>query len=308
MTVMPDHAARLPETATLLVLDPVRGPVSRTISALALGDEVLVVAGSRMCFRRVMAAEEAPAPSRLTCVAPGAIGPDMPKQSVALDVRQPIAAPLSNALLRPAEDYPQPPGTVDPSYWLDITVENAERIIVDNMSIGTGPVQEMRQQPPVSRDNDSRSLTNVPVHLTALHNRAQSPGSMILNPIRAFNGTSELPLSTTFSEGPLTAYCFKLPPRTTTFRLSTASVQPPGDSRKLGIAIFRILFDKTEISLDSPALVRGFHRAESHELLAWRWTDGDGLLLLPPKPAQQLITIYVNDWHLTLQTASESNR
>jgi hypothetical protein len=42
----------------------------------------------------------------------------------------------------------------------------------------------------------------------------------------------------------------------------------------LGVAISRLWLDGRECSLDSPALISGWHAPES----GWRWTDGDATL------------------------------
>lgn len=97
-----------------------------------------------------------------------------------------------------------------------------------------------------------------------------------------------------------TVYRFTLPPRTTTLRLSSPSKQPDGDGRKLGVAVLRIVIESAEIPLDSPALVRGFHRAESGEGMTWRWTDGEALLILQPKPVLQTLEVATTHWHLML--------
>jgi autotransporter passenger strand-loop-strand repeat protein len=48
------------------------------------------------------------------------------------------------------------------------------------------------------------------------------------------------------------------------------------DARALGIAISRIWLDRREVSPESPGLAAGWHAPEP----GWRWTDGDGELLL----------------------------
>jgi hypothetical protein len=118
--------------------------------------------------------------------------------------------------------------------------------------------------------------------------------------IRAYNGPVEAALTGIATEGDLNVYRFALPPRTTTLRLSSHSVAPPGDGRRLGVAVARLVVESTDIPLESPALVRGFHRAESGQGLTWRWTDGEALLLLPPKPVPQTLSVYFTNWHLIL--------
>jgi hypothetical protein len=60
--------------------------------------------------------------------------------------------------------------------------------------------------------------------------------------------------------------------------------------------------DDIPIPLDSPALVRGFHRAESGDDITWRWTDGEALVILPPRPAEQVLAVGITNWHRMLTT------
>jgi hypothetical protein len=46
------------------------------------------------------------------------------------------------------------------------------------------------------------------------------------------------------------------------------------DTRVLGVAVARLTLDGREVALDSPAMVEGWHPAETD----WRWTDGNGVL------------------------------
>jgi hypothetical protein len=69
----------------------------------------------------------------------------------------------------------------------------------------------------------------------------------------------------------------RLPPGTRSVRLLSRAWVPaamrPGeaDERRLGVALARLWLGPREVSLDSPALTRGWHASEA----AGRWTDGD---------------------------------
>jgi hypothetical protein len=313
MTALPDHTARLTETTKVLVLDPAIGPIARPLSAIALGDEILAVSGGRICFRRVMASTEAPQPEHVVRIAVDAIGPQIPRNAILLDRRQPIGRPALPADLAAAADFgsqsPADPGR----YWFDITVEGAERIIAENLSLATGPLPGQAAAAPTPTPTPTPTPAPAPQFIPAPEPTAApiapvesgipvaGGGAGGAAPsIRAYSGPIEVVLSSIATEGDLNVYRFALPPRTTTLRLSSPSVAPPGDGRRLGVAVARLVVESTDIALESPALVRGFHRAESGQGLTWRWTDGEALLLLPPKPVPQSLSVYFTNWHLIL--------
>lgn len=302
MTVMPEHAARLLETSSLLVLDPISGPHPKSVANLALGDEILVQADGKMCFRRLISVFEALAPMSVSRLQSGALAQDVPRIPISVDARQPVGAPLAQALLEPAESFVSQPLPQIGEHWMDVVVEGAARIIVDNLSIGTGPLvagpspeQLMRK----SVETGSKvSATRQSVEISpAIETETANTQSVEIAPLKVFTGQIELSLLTQVQAESQMVLQFTLPSRTTTLRLISPSAQPPGDSRKLGVAVFRITVDDIEISLDSPALVRGFHRAETGEGLAWRWTDGEALMIMQPKPLPQNLSICITDWH-----------
>ena len=304
MTALSDHTARLTETTKVLVLDPTAGPIARARSAVALGDEILVVSGGRICFRRVMAATEAPQPDHVVRIAADALGTQVPRNALLLDARQPIGRPILPTVLTAATDFGSPSADEVARYWFDITVEGAERIIAENLSLATGPLPDLAEEtaPVVSTPAPTPVPTQQPI---AMPVPTTAPVEQVVTgdaapAIRAYNGPIEVALTGIATEADLNIYRFALPPRTTTLRLSSHSVAPPGDGRRLGVAVARLVVESMDIPLESPALVRGFHRAESGQGLTWRWTDGEALLLLPPKPVPQTLSVYFTDWHLML--------
>jgi hypothetical protein len=74
--------------------------------------------------------------------------------------------------------------------------------------------------------------------------------------------------------------CLTLPPWVGLLRLVTPSSITPGDERRLGAAITRLLVDDDDLTLNDPRLVSGFHALETTGGRSWRWTDGDAVLLL----------------------------
>lgn len=304
MTVMPEHAARLPETSRLLVLDPISGPSPRSVANLALGDEILVQAEGRMCFRRLLSLSEAAAPPLVSRLQPNALAPDSPRAPISLDSRQPVGAPVADAAFQNLTDFAPALAPPEGEYWMDVLIEGATRIIVDNLSVRTGPLAS----------TDSTRSSNTTLSAAKAPKPAKAPQAAVAPPpvtadpaissqheigapLKAFTGQVELPLLAPVPAEARMVLQFILPPRTTTLRLISPSAHPPGETRKLGVAIFGLSVETTAISLDSPALVRGFHRSETGEGLTWRWTDGEALLIMQPKPLPQLLSVHITDWH-----------
>lgn len=50
------------------------------------------------------------------------------------------------------------------------------------------------------------------------------------------------------------------------------------DRRRLGVAVSAVRIDGETIALDSALFGDGFHPTESHGAMAWRWTDGEGVI------------------------------
>jgi hypothetical protein len=185
-------------------------------------------------------------------------------------------------------------------FWFDIEVASASHVIADNLSVATGPLVPMATD--AVYGTSSSPTAEVVVHAVTSAPLLELPKIEEAPILRAFSGPLALPLSELVALASRMVFRFVLPPRTTTLRLVSASALPPGDGRKLGVAVFRLAIENIEIPLDSPSLVRGFHRAESGEGMTWRWTDGEALLIMPPKPVPQHLTVHITDWH-TLLTA-----
>ena len=308
MTVMPEHAVRLLETSNLLVLDPISGPQPKSVANLALGDEVLVQAEGRMCFRRLVSVSEAVSPALVTILPPGILAAEAPRFSISVDSRQPVGLPLAQTKLNPAGSLVPAESKPNGKYWMDVLVEGAARVVVDNLSIGTGPLPSLASPEPVPRlkaavAGKSPALSNAQpaaVASPAMIEPLEQDEAKTVAPLKAFAGQLELPLTAPVSPDPRMLLQFTLPPRTTTLRLVSSSARSPGDARKLGVAIFRLSIEGNDIALDSPALVRGFHRAETGEGLTWRWTDGEALLIMQPKPTPQTLSVHITDWHKLL--------
>lgn len=293
MTVMPEHAVRLLNTTCLVMLDPVLGPRSVNVSELTLGDEILVMVEGRMCFRTLISADEAAAPPTIMRIAASALAPGIPSRPITLDSNQHIGEPSARSPLRSVAAVATAMAPESGS-WIQILVENAARIVAENLAIQTGPLAPSTPSQPPSTPRaeavqTSPTLSDVPKTI-----------GKTTSALRAFAGTLELPASVPAAPTARMELQFTLPPSTTTLRLISAHGQPKGDSRTLGVAIFRFSLEGTDLALESPSLVRGFHKSETGEGLTWRWTNGEALLILPPKPVPQVLSVHITDWHQQL--------
>jgi Hint domain len=87
-------------------------------------------------------------------------------------------------------------------------------------------------------------------------------------------------------------HLFALPRGTDTIRVVSRSGSPTtrwpwrDDQRQLGVAIERIRFqaagELSEVPMDHPVLIDGWHKAERMGIRLFRWTDGAATLTMPP--------------------------
>ncbi len=74
-----------------------------------------------------------------------------------------------------------------------------------------------------------------------------------------------------------------------------------GRARRFGVAVRSILLDDAPLALDGPAIGDGFHNVEKAGSESWRWTNGEGIVHLPPSSARRRMTVLITDWHRMLQ-------
>jgi T5SS/PEP-CTERM-associated repeat protein len=84
-----------------------------------------------------------------------------------------------------------------------------------------------------------------------------------------------------------------VPALETTIRLLSDPQRPPGDRRWLGVAVSRITLDGAPIALDAQELSAGFYARETDGQASWRWTTGDAVLVLPPRPVPRVLEVTV---------------
>ncbi len=289
MTQVAPFTTIMPADIILQVMDSVSGPVQRRADALLPTDEVLVIANGRPGYRAI--AQLAPCHPPESCVsfADGCLSPGVPSRTVVVSAHQrlSIAFPMGIPPMT-AQALPSAMPSETPAHWLALTIEGADAVVAEALRLETGPLD--LPEPVAAAAPEAVVIEPAP---------AAAP-PQVEAPVRAFAGLRELPPHSASQEGSLSTWRFAVPPRTTTIRLSSNCVQPEGDPRHLGVAIFHLAMDDQAIPLESPALVRGFHSAESGEGMTWRWTDGDALLILPPRSSEQLLTVGITDWHMVL--------
>lgn len=100
---------------------------------------------------------------------------------------------------------------------------------------------------------------------------------------------------------------FRIARRAHWMRVISPALVSPGqtgdevEQRRFGIAIIALSLGEREIGLDSTALASGFYPVEGDTPRNWRWTDGNGLILLDPTPTEQVFLIRFTNWHKMLK-------
>lgn len=91
----------------------------------------------------------------------------------------------------------------------------------------------------------------------------------------------------------------------TVLRLVSPAGRPRGtqDLRRFGVAIRKIELDGTALTLDDPGFGDGFYPVERRDTAAWRWTDGEATLALPPAEMPRALIIHLAPWHARLEPA-----
>jgi hypothetical protein len=92
-------------------------------------------------------------------------------------------------------------------------------------------------------------------------------------------------------------YVFLLPPGCPAVLLRSRRFVPAetdpagGDSRRLGVALDRIVHDGIELDMAGPACGAGFLPPEGEAPLCWRWTTGDAVLALPEADQETVLEL-----------------
>jgi hypothetical protein len=113
-------------------------------------------------------------------------------------------------------------------------------------------------------------------------------------------------------------YIFALPKGATEVRLVSRSAAPANtrpwldDRRCLGVSVERILLrqasDVTELPVDHPGHVQGWHAVERDGVALRRWTGGDAVLPLPALAGPTMLEIHIGDRAMAYPTATGEER
>jgi hypothetical protein len=86
----------------------------------------------------------------------------------------------------------------------------------------------------------------------------------------------------------------EIPAGVSLVRLTSEVATPPGEQRRLGVAIKQMMIDGAAIPLDDPRLRSGFHVIESYRGASWRWTDGTAILAVGTMATPRVLEIDVS--------------
>jgi hypothetical protein len=84
-----------------------------------------------------------------------------------------------------------------------------------------------------------------------------------------------------------------VPPGASVVLLCSTAARPPGDPRRLGAYVTSLRLDGAAIDLADPRLTGGFHAVEHQGAQRIRWTNGEGMIVLPPAARGRLLEIGV---------------
>jgi hypothetical protein len=86
-----------------------------------------------------------------------------------------------------------------------------------------------------------------------------------------------------------------VPAGTDEIHLITPSGRVPHDRRLLGALLLDVKLNGQPIELSDPRLTRGFHAVERHGQNQVRWTNGNGVITIPPSSLPQIIEVVFAD-------------
>jgi hypothetical protein len=84
-----------------------------------------------------------------------------------------------------------------------------------------------------------------------------------------------------------------IPPGVEEVHLLCHSGRPPRDARVLGALIAGLRLDGESIDLADRCLARGFHPVEHHGIHQVRWTTGEAVLRLTPRPVARSLELRI---------------
>lgn len=282
-----------------------RGEVA--IERLAQGDQVLTLSGTGAPLKRVaaiarvtvsLAAHPAPETVQPIRIGADAFEPGVPIRDLRVAPGHGIAAEDGHGrrVLVPARllvngaTIRREPAEGEITY-LRLDVDGHDIVMADGMgAAGDGDTQA----------NPMPAIAARTLHATLLeraqacgHALVDDPGLAVLHV-----GQETSPIAAEPGE-----YLFLLPPGCAAVTLRSRLFVPAdtdpagGDLRQLGIALHGIIHDGAEIDLAGPACGTGFLPPEGEPGRQWRWTTGDAVIDLPPRPDETTLELrYHHGW------------
>jgi hypothetical protein len=294
------------------------------IEELQQGDAVATIMGEAptrqvhaVARRRIDHARH-PQPGLVTPVRlrAGALGPELPRRDLLLpaealllvrDLTTPALVP-AGAVVNGTSITRTPQGRA--LAWYALELDEHDIVLAENLPVAT--VRGVRADAPGRRQARCARLLLPGAELAALRTRlaapvaAEPPEAMEEalpddgRALRLVADGQEVPPATEPVEG---EYRFTLPEGTGAVQLvSRARASPaPRDPRRLGVAVTRVELDGVGLALDGPEIGRGFHPSEGDQKMRWRWTDGNGWLVLPHSTSARRLVVTITDWYKNLR-------
>ena len=226
-------------------------------------------------------------------LAPGALGPGLPSVPLVLSPLQWIAfadrlAPAG--ALANSDTIRRLPAA--PPQWYALAADQAGALTAEGVSLPLAGPQGFAAR--------FRPLPAGP-ELAALRASLCPPPPL---PLRLMLGSQELPAVLGTDRLEVTLPVTDGAPMTV-LRLVSPPGRPRGtlDSRRFGVAVRGVELDGRAIALDDPGFGEGFYAVERHDNAAWRWTNGDATLALPPSTSARVMVLHLTSWHTHLEPA-----
>lgn len=265
-------------TASLVVMDPTLGPVERMAAKIAVGDDVLVQVNRRLCFRPVTQKSLTDPPRACGSLLQGSVTIGRPIRDLLVAEGQRLGVAAANSpstVVSVASEYVK---SKPSAIWFNVAVQEAERIVVEGLLLDK---------------NFEYGLTQIPIIKDSI--------SIVTPHMQIFADNFCLPHSNEIREENELQFTYTIPPQVTMLRVISKPITTQDDGRTLGVAILGFTLDNRQIPLISSNFAKGFHHLEKSNAQEWRWTNGEGLLLLPHATTERCLKIRIASWHENLE-------
>lgn len=246
----------------------------RNMADLAPGDAVLVQSEGKLCFKPVSTIERSLSPSLCLSLPSGSLGNSMPLKDLMVVEGQRVGMTVANSNLVQIEPLAGKLATSNDDEWFSIIVQSAECIIVEGVALEASSPGAV---PACSGSSQASAICDTQLH--------------------AFIDNIELNVNNINYESGVYAIQFTIPAKSCMVELRSRVARTATDHRYLGVAILSVLLSGKALGFNDANFARGFHACETTDTQAWRWTNGDGLLLIPSTNVDQNLLVRITDWH-----------